>query len=366
MLRSLLWIGVVALGVVAVAQDAPPDSPPVDEFLLPVPPAPVAVEESSQTEPPLLTEPDALFDVAASTKELPPSPAPAPEPLATPEPETSSESSVKIAIGPDPDDVWPKPHEFATTRWWPSQGGMTWLPGHRDRFGMFSWTSQSAFAADDWGGLSITHGSGFHFLNGPVQTDLPSKLFDFHWGVHWAGEVMPGWSADLAFSFGVYSDFEDSARDGWRFPSHAVVFYDYTPEVHPVLGVRYLDRNSLTLAPVAGVVLRPDDRVRAELLFPEPRLAIRVGQSEEKEHWLTFSGQIGGGQWAIERSNTDLADVVTYNDYRAVLGFETHMPGMASSAFEAGYVFARDLEYRSGVGDFAPPDTFFVRLVTRH
>jgi hypothetical protein len=242
---------------------------------------------------------------------------------------------------------------------------MQWMPGHRDRFGIFSSTGGSAVECEEWGGLTFLSGYGYHFLDGPVQTDMPSKVFDFTWGLHWSGEIMEDWSASLTGRVGVFSDFEDSARDGWRFPAEAVVFHDWTESVRGVLGVKYLDRENLRALPVLGMIFRPDDRVRLEAIFPEPRVAWRVHVDEGTENWLSFSGEIGGGEWAIERSNTDLADIATYNDYSAVLGFHHYTVGQMEQAFELGYTFARELEYRSGVGDFDPEDIFFLRWTTR-
>jgi hypothetical protein len=207
---------------------------------------------------------------------------------------------------------------------------------------------------------------GFHFLNGPVSSDLPARLFDFTWGLHWGGEMMPGLSASLSAKAGLYTDFEDSVRDGWRFPAHAVFFHDWTDTIQTAFGVEYFDRQNLQVLPVAGLILRPDERVRVEVVFPEPRLAWQVSRDEETEHWLSVSGQIGGGEWAIERSNTDLADVVTYNDYGLVFGFHGYTPGRREGSFEIGYLFARDLEYRSGAGNFEPDNTFFLRISSRY
>jgi hypothetical protein len=218
---------------------------------------------------------------------------------------------------------------------------------------------------DGWDGLSLTHGNGFHFLGGPSVTDMPPRLFDFNWGLHWFGEVTDFWWLDLGFSGGLYTDFEDSVREGWRFPAHAVATWELESEIQPVLGIRYFDRDNLGLLPVAGAIVRPDDGLRLELVFPEPRIAWRVSADEEQERWLSLSGRIGGGEWAIERFGSGLADVATYNEYQLVLALDTIKTNNSISSLEIGYVFERDLEYRSGVGNTSLPETFFIRLVDR-
>jgi hypothetical protein len=247
----------------------------------------------------------------------------------------------------------------------PDRGGETWHPGSGDRFGAFSLENVVAEPDGEWEELSSTNGFGVHFLTGPTQTDLPPRVFDFKWGLHWFGEISDRWWVDLAFSVGLYTDFEDSVSEGWRFPSHTVVTWEFSPEVQPVAGVRYFDRNNLGLLPVAGLILRPDDRIRIELVYPEPRVAWRVSADLDEEYWISLSGRIGGGEWAIERIASGLADVATYNDYQIVLAPDIAEKTRSIESFEIGYVFERDLKYRSGRGNFDPPETFFIRMVIR-
>ena len=257
---------------------------------------------------------------------------------------------------------------FNDSGWYsaPNWGTMTWRPGSGGRFGEFGLAGVVASPIDAWKGLSLTQGYGYHFLDGPTRTDLPPRVFDFNMGLHWFGEISHNWWVDLEFSAGLYTDFEDSAREGWRFPSHAVLSWELTQEIQPVAGVRYFDRDNLGLLPVAGVILRPDDGLRIELVYPEPRVAWRVSTAGDQQHWMSIAGRIGGGEWAIERNRTGLADVVTYTEYELVLGFDTIDNDGSISSFEIGYVFDRALEYRSGRRRHTNlPETFFLRWVTR-
>lgn len=336
-----------------------------------VPPAPAETTESKSA-----SEPKPIDSIEVPDQEKTPTREPVPlnipkeeGPIPVPAPELGTEVIIEdggtLSSDPDSDialEVLSDPIDFSMARWRPGKGGLMWMPGHRDRFGMFSLIGETVSDWEDWGGLASTYGHGFHFLNGPVRSDLPSKLFDFSWGLAWNGELTDGWSASLAGKVGLYTDFEDSVRDGWRFPAHAIVFHDWDDTVQGALGVNFLDRENLPVLPVVGLVFRPDDRIRLEALFPEPRIAWRVHADETKENWISLSGQIGGGEWAIERANTDLADVVTYNDYSVVVGFHGFDPREFGSSFELGYTFARDLEYRSNVGNFEPQETFFIRM----
>jgi hypothetical protein len=250
---------------------------------------------------------------------------------------------------------------YSRPRW----DGMTWRSGTGNRFGDFSVAAVGARPVLGWDGLSLTSGYGVHFLAGPSVTDMPPRVFDLHAGLHWFGEVAEHWWLDLGFSGGLYTDFEDSVREGWRFPAHAVATWEWSPEIQPVAGVRYFDRENLGLLPVAGLIYRPEERIRLELLFPEPRVAWRIASSEAADHWLSISGRIGGGEWAIERSASGLADVANYNDYQLVLSLDTIDNQYAISSFEIGYAFERELVYRSGAGNTSLPETLFIRLVHR-
>jgi hypothetical protein len=239
--------------------------------------------------------------------------------------------------------------------------GLTWLPGGDDQFGWFSYES---FANMDMGSttrLALT-GFGVHFLNGPVRTDMPARMYDFTLGAQDRRRITPNLGYDIAFHVGVFSDFEGSAEKGIRFPSHAVTFWRLGPEWEMVLGIDYLDRDDITLLPVGGVIWRPADYLKLESVFPRPRFAVRVMNTEQ---WLYVAGELGGGTWAIERvphSN----DNVTYRDMRLILGWESVDTEHLTSALEFGYVFARDLSYRSGVGDYDPPDGWMLRLTARY
>ncbi len=238
---------------------------------------------------------------------------------------------------------------------------LTWLPGGDDQFGWFSYES---FANMDMGSTTrlVLTGFGVHFLDGPLQTDMPARLFDFTLGAQDRRRIRPNIGYDIAFHVGVFSDFEGSARKGVRFPGHAVTFWRLSPQWEMLVGLDYLDRDDISLLPVAGFIWRPTDYLKLETVFPRPRFAVRVMDTEQ---WLYVAGELGGGTWAIERGDRT-NDNATYRDLRLLLGWESATTEHLTSAFEIGYVFVRDLSYRSGDGDYDPPDGFLLRLTGRY
>jgi hypothetical protein len=255
---------------------------------------------------------------------------------------------------------------------------MTWLPGHDDRFGWFSYESFGGTSVSNW--PSLVTGFGVHFLDGPLQTDMPPRLFDFMIGLQHRRLIQPNIGYDIVFRVGAFSDFEGGAEDGIRYPSHAVTFFRMNPRMELVLGVDYLDRDDISLLPVAGAIWRPADWLKLEAVFPRPRVAARILDTRQ---WLYLAGELGGGTWAVERAGLVslhalsiekfapggsglFDDNATYRDLRLVLGWESVREESLSSSIEVGYVFDRELSYRSGLGDYEPPDGFMLRMTARY
>lgn len=235
-------------------------------------------------------------------------------------------------------------------------GDTAWLIGHNDHFGV---TSLESFATLP---QSIAHGLvtgiAFHFLDGPIQTDMPARLFDFSLGYQLRHWIWPNVGLDTVVRVGAFGDFEGSVRNGVRFPGHAVAFFRMTRAYELLFGIDELDRDDISLLPVFGAVWKPSNNLRIDAVFPRPSAAIRIGESDD---WAYVRGYLGGGTWAIER--TDLTDDnATYRDLRLALGVEIHDRDSIRSSFEVGYVFARELSFRSGRGDFDVGDVIMIGL----
>jgi len=263
----------------------------------------------------------------------------------------NEENIVHLNGGPPP------AYSFGYNR---ARSAISWLPGDDDHFGWFSYESISGAKLGNM--PSLVTGFGIHVLDGPVQTDMPPRLFDFSIGVADRRLIQPNIGYDILVRIGAFSDFEGSARDGVRYPSHAVTFLRLNPSTELVLGIDYLDRDDIHLLPVVGSIWTPRDWLRVEAVFPRPRIAAQI---METPTWIYLGGELGGGTWAIERANR-VDDNATYRDLRLVLGWETLLPEPLSSSFEVGYVFDRKLSYSSGIGDYEPSDGFMVRMTSEY
>jgi hypothetical protein len=252
--------------------------------------------------------------------------------------------------------VEPPPPLFDLLGYNPALSNIIWLIGSNDQFGMTSleWFPTLPHRAT----RGLVTGFGVHFLDGPVQTDMPPRLFDFAIGYQWRERINSDFALDVALRVGAYSDFEASAGN-IRYPGHAVSYTRLSPGFELAFGVDYLDRDDISLLPVAGAIWTPNDNVRIEAVFPRPRAAVRLAGSNR---WAYVRGQLGGGTWAIERANLT-PDTATYRDLRLALGLES-LDAEGASAIEVGYVFARELSYRTGVGNFEPQDVVMLNLTT--
>lgn len=237
---------------------------------------------------------------------------------------------------------------------------VAWLPGSGEDFGWVDWETDMYLKRGEDGGFVSTF--NMHWLSGPESVPLPPRLYDFAIGYQSRGSLSNQFSYDLFTSVGVYSDFEGSARDGVRFPSHAVGMFHLNPSTDIVFGVDYLGRDNISILPVFGLSLRDVGiyGLRMDLVFPRPRIEYMLTDS----HRLYLSGKTTGGNWDIEfPSGAD--HVMGYRDYRLTFGVESTDDDGDLSAWELGYVFGRSLELRGRPGDIEFDDAFMIRWVTR-
>ncbi len=212
--------------------------------------------------------------------------------------------------------------------------------------------------------LLITPGFGVHFLDGPADPDMPSRLYDAFCQFRWLVPVTDRLGFDLAFRPGYFSDFEQSSDSAVRYGGHILAAWDWTPRAKIILGAAYVDRKDVNVLPAAGLIWKPYDELIVELLFPRPRIARRIflpwDYAEGIENWLYVAGEFGGGTWAIRRAD-QTNDLVNYRDFRVILGAERKVEGGLNTWLEAAYLFGRRIEYDSATPDFDPCDSLMVR-----
>ncbi len=212
--------------------------------------------------------------------------------------------------------------------------------------------------------LLITPGFAVHYLQGPAAITLPPQLYDAYVELRWLGHLVPRLGYDVAVTPAVDSDFRQSSSHALRVTGHGIAAWTCSPTITLVLGADYLDRTDVPLLPVAGLVWKPNDDAKFELVFPQPKISHRVYWNGVRnpgvEDWVYIGGELGGGTWAIQRAD-GASDVLNYRDLRAFLGIERKAFGHISPRFEVGYVFYRKLELDQAQTDFVPTNTLMVR-----
>jgi hypothetical protein len=213
--------------------------------------------------------------------------------------------------------------------------------------------------------LLLTPGFGGTFVDevsGPMDPGLPGQLYDAWLQARWMRKVGDSFGVDLAVAPGWYSDFVNDTPQALRVTGHGFGAYEATKDLRIVAGVIYLDRYDVNILPAGGLLWTPSDDRRFELIFPRPRLAWRVKESDSGAQWVYLAGEFGGNQWAVRR-DSGANDVVVYHDYRLLAGWERRPADLGISwRVETGWVFGRLVEYYiTDTADYRPSDTFVVR-----
>jgi hypothetical protein len=212
-----------------------------------------------------------------------------------------------------------------------------------------------------WPGIFVTPQFGWHLLSGPRTTDLPPRLYDASLDMSLWRPVGEAWMLQFSLAPSIFTDGHNTTSDALRIIGRFMAYYTMSPTCQLVGGFVYLDRQDVPALPAAGVVYTPREDLRYELLFPKPRLAWRQYDTGDWQQWVYVTGELGGGSWAVERTS-GADDIATYRDLRFVLGLERKMAEGRTWYAEGGYVFGREIEFQSNIGNRSLTDTAFVRV----
>jgi hypothetical protein len=198
-------------------------------------------------------------------------------------------------------------------------------------------------------------------IDGPVTPDLPPRVYETYLDLLWLPKLSERWTAIIGAAPSYYGDFEADDSNAFRMTGKGLAKFDWVPGQFEVLfGVLYLNRNDIQLLPAGGVIWMPNEAKRFELLFPKPKLAHRITLGDHYEDWLYLGGEFGGNTFAVLRAD-GTEDFITFRDLRVYVGLERKLNGGAGYRLEAGYVFARRVEYDSATPDLEVGDTVMLR-----
>ncbi len=202
---------------------------------------------------------------------------------------------------------------------------------------------------------------GWHFLKGPVQPDVRAQTYDLTFELNHAEQLNDIWGGHLQVSPTWATDWDNKTGDAFRIAGGGLLSMKYDDGVTFLFGATYLDRPDLPVVPTAGIRIWDED-FELDLVVPRPRIAWRTDTGENgTETWFYLAGELGGGSWAIERE-LNRKDIMSYRDYRLLVGCETKEHDGSRQVFECGWVFHRRLDFDRFGGSQHLGDTAVIRI----
>lgn len=255
----------------------------------------------------------------------------------------------------------------------------TWLAPMGDRY-------LEMFEAETWMKLVIpglfdrsmvmfTPGFGIHTFEGADDLEIPDRVFDVYVNTSFRGYIGTRWSYNATVMFGWYGDTIGSNVGGspFRLRGFGMGVYKLSDEVDIALGAVYIDYGQYRILPAAGLTWVPSDDWKLNLSFPYPRLSHRVyfrsTRPKPVEYWMYLAGEIGGGTWQVRMDGQfngkgePISDMLSYTDWRIMLGLERRGCRGFETRFEVGYCFARELEYDDRGDTTDLPGTLMLRAL---
>lgn len=243
------------------------------------------------------------------------------------------------------------------------RGEYTVIIPDSDGFGLIATDLSMPIETRPNSGVYIRPRFNWTFLSDPDGADLPNNLFAVSLRAEFWVPRGDYWLFQFFVEPSLYTDFENVGSDAFRLPGQAIAFYQYTPAWQLAAGIVYLDRDDVTIFPAAGLVYKPHDRLRVDVLFPRPKIAWQYGHDPCVEKWFYLLGEFGGSSWAVSRPVGD--DVLTYRDIRLLFGMEHKRKDAFAWWFEAGLAVGREIEFESGLGDFDADPSLLGRVAIK-
>jgi hypothetical protein len=193
--------------------------------------------------------------------------------------------------------------------------------------------------------LAISPSIRIDSLHGPAMIDVPETLYETGVNFFWMRQLSPRWAARVMVAPMVRSDFTTS-EGAFRIFGLGLLAWQWIPdELELSFGVVSLGRDDIPVLPAIGLVWTPTPQWRFDVVFPRPRIAYRLAKAGARsETWLYLSSALGGNTWAVSRTS-GAVDELSLRDFRVLLGLEQIRSGGKGYFVEAGWVFARELEY---------------------
>lgn len=235
-------------------------------------------------------------------------------------------------------------------------GGAT---GDMDIFGVDYRLAHSSPIVPGWI-LNWTNQFSYRNWNGPTGSiGLPSDVFrfgmDFEMETPQAGPV----SVSLGINPSFNTDFDASASEGFQLDGRGILFLQLDQYWTLGLGAMYWDRVDDIVIPYGGLIYR-DDYWEWQLMFPETRVSLFLGNEGNLSKWLYARGEYHVESYGVSRQfgAATADDQVQLEDYRILIGMKMDA-GYYNWFFEGGWVLNREVKFDSAAPGF-DLDTGFI------
>lgn len=214
--------------------------------------------------------------------------------------------------------------------------------------------------------LKISPGFIFHWWGGPNSDDnpgfdMPARAYSIYVSADHITDPQKVSGFESNLTAGYYSDWNNTSSQGFRLTGKLLGWYRSNAYTVSKFGVEYLDRVNIKILPAFGVYMTPNSDMKFDIYFPKTKLAHRIPNIGRAEAWAYAGGEYGGGSWVIRRAD-GTGDQSDINDVRAYMGVEWRGPRCVTGFFELGYVFEREIVYRSNaLNKLELQDTIMIR-----
>lgn len=139
--------------------------------------------------------------------------------------------------------------------------------------------------------LETDFGTGIYFVDGPgrIGSDMPPRLFAIIWSTRFKAVTGYGFGIDANFQTGLITNFDDSVREGWRFPGRVLTYGDIQHSnseiVRIVAGFAHLDLEQTEILPADAIISEPN---------PNSGMTSTSRVHRSGSEWMTTKTRING------------------------------------------------------------------------
>lgn len=194
--------------------------------------------------------------------------------------------------------------------------------------------------------LEMGLGAEYIGIDNSTNFSLPTRLTETSFGTN---ITLPFFLDKTYLHLGIVPSF---FSENWSFNSidfkmlgQAIFIYKQNDELIFVAGVASFPGYYTSIAPVIGVMYKPNDKLTFNLMPPDPTICYAITKK------LTAFAEYNliSNEYKVNKDN--MANVtLRYNEQSAGLGLNYQLNKYTNAVFSAGQIFKRNFQYRDSLG----------------